>query len=120
MQKKGLIDSTKIEQIRVHLFSFMTACVLLAVISAGFCLKYSFITSDTSEIQLQTKINPNTAPVCSLIRLPQIGRSRAGAIVAYRESTGRDKAFSICGDLQMVEGIGPVISNQLCEFLRFD
>jgi len=54
------------------------------------------------------KIDPNTAPVASLMRLRGIGRAKADAIVAYRKEHGRD-AFQTPDDLARVHGIGPAI-----------
>lgn len=76
------------------------------------------------EVVLQGTINPNTAPVASMARLPGIGPSKAAAIVAYRQSfsanEGTAGAFGDCADLQKVRGIGPKTAGGICEFLRFD
>lgn len=56
-------------------------------------------------------INPNDAPVASLIGLPGVGPTRARAIIAYRETvrmrTGNSVVFTEPEDLQQVHGIGP-------------
>ena len=49
-------------------------------------------------------IDLNTAPAHELETLPGIGRSLAGAIVAYREDNG---PFSSIADVDNVPGIGP-------------
>ena len=75
-------------------------------------------------IKLESRINPNNAPTASLVRLPQIGPSRAAAIVAYRESIshsdGSRAAFRSCDDLRKVKGIGPKTVKNLREWLKFE
>ncbi|MHC4593515.1 MAG: ComEA family DNA-binding protein [Planctomycetota bacterium] len=78
------------------------------------------------EVELENRINPNDAPVASLVRLPSIGMVRAGAIVAYREQsqfTGKDgncQPFRSCDDLQKVSGIGPKTVQNINEWLKFE
>jgi DNA uptake protein ComE-like DNA-binding protein len=52
------------------------------------------------------RINPNTDPPASLVRLPNVGPARAQAIVAYRVAHG-PAAFATPADLARVHGIGP-------------
>ena len=92
------------------------------------------------EIELEGRINPNDAPIESLVRLPGLGIGKAGAVVAYRENYNEknagDRAFHNCNDLQKVKGVGPVFQNcndlqkvkgigpktiqNISEWLRFD
>ncbi|MGD8786415.1 MAG: helix-hairpin-helix domain-containing protein, partial [Phycisphaerales bacterium] len=76
------------------------------------------------EIELESRINPNEAPIASLVRLPGIGISRAGAIVAYRENLDRkDKEYSVfqnSNDLQKVKGIGPKTAQKIGQLLKFE
>lgn len=58
---------------------------------------------------VREKIDPNTATVASMRRLPLIGAERAEAIVEYRQAVrppGR-RAFEHLEDLAGVPGIGP-------------
>ena len=75
-------------------------------------------------IELENRINPNTAPMESLVRLPGLGISRAGAIVAYREDVNRKDAsspvFSNVQDLKKVKGIGPQTAQNASEWLKFE
>ncbi|MBN1392324.1 MAG: helix-hairpin-helix domain-containing protein [Sedimentisphaerales bacterium] len=73
-----------------------------------------------AEIRLESRINPNNAPLASLSRLPGVGEGRAAAIVSYRESLGGGKAFQSCADLQKVKGIGPKTAANLCQWLKFE
>ncbi len=86
------------------------------------------------------KINPNTAPVASLARLPGIGQVKARRIVAYRKLHGkmgkvncngvRNSGNSSCSgssvqvfrcpeDLQQVEGIGSKTIMKIQKYLEF-
>ena len=73
---------------------------------------------------LDSRINPNFASVASLARLPGIGRVRADAIVAYREScmenATEEKAFEELNDLQKVRGIGPKTAENMAKWVKFD
>lgn len=72
---------------------------------------------------MEGRINPNEAPIESLVRLPGLGIGRAGAIVAYREDANREggkPAFQDCDDLEKVRGIGPKTVQDISEWLKFD
>jgi competence ComEA-like helix-hairpin-helix protein len=75
-------------------------------------------------IVLDDKINPNNATAASLARLPNIGHSRAQAIIAYKESfavkNGDITVFRNCNDLQKVKGIGPKTVQNINKWLRFE
>ncbi len=103
------------------------AFVLSVCASFIFCVGFvsGFVgTGQSSEIKLESRINPNYAPVESLVRLPGIGVSRAGAIVAYREkfgdTDGGNPVFQSCNDLQKVRGIGPKTVQNISEWLKFE
>ncbi len=101
--------------------SYLLACVVCMALAIIFSLGVIVQTGEAHVVQLQTRINPNDALAVSLIRLPQIGMTRAGKIVAYRQANTGDKpVFTCCDDLQKVNGIGPVIAAGLSDYLRFD
>jgi DNA uptake protein ComE-like DNA-binding protein len=101
--------------------SYLLACVFCLVFAIIFSLSVILQTGPTLVVQLQTRINPNDAPAESLVRLPQIGMTRAAKIVAYRQAdTGDEPVFMCPDDLQKVNGIGPVIASGLSDYLRFD
>jgi DNA uptake protein ComE-like DNA-binding protein len=101
--------------------SYLLACVFCLVLAIIFSLGVFSQTGPTLVVQLQTRINPNEAPEASLVRLPQIGMTRAAKIVAYRQANAGDKpVFTCLDDLQKVNGIGPVIASGLSDYLRFD
>ncbi len=98
-------------------------------VCAAFCFCLDFVSEivgsgKSSEIKLESRINPNDAPIESLIRLPGIGASRAGAIVEYREkfddTDSGHPVFQSCNDLQKVKGIGPKTVQNISEWLKFE
>ncbi len=64
------------------------------------------------------KINPNTAPVGSLVRLSGIGPVKAAAIADYAAAHG-PAAFGCAEDLTAVSGIGPSTVERLRPYLVF-
>ncbi len=110
-----------VEQKRIQSFAFVISVCLAICCSFGFASKFE---RGQSTIELESRINPNNAPVESLVRLPGLGPGRAGAIVAYRrifdEKTDGSLAFQNCNDLQKVKGIGPKTVQNIGELLKFD
>lgn len=108
----------------------ISQCVGLVVgiclgVAAAFWFVQGVLTrSDRPSVRLESRINPNTASVGSLIRLPGVGLTRAQAIIAYRdrfsEQWGDEAAFKRAGDLQQIRGIGPKTVEGLAPWLRFD
>jgi competence ComEA-like helix-hairpin-helix protein len=119
-------DMRQARQNRIQSFAFVIS-VFIAV-----CFSFGFISTSgrdqqnfgRCEVELEGRINPNLAPVESLVRLPGMGPGRAGAIVEYRENfNGKEAAspaFRNCDDLQKVKGVGPKTAQNLSELLRFD
>ena len=114
------------KQNRIQSFAFVTsACI-------AFCFSIGFISNPgrggqdfgRGEVELEGQINPNHAPIESLVRLPGLGPGRAGAIVVYRENFNGKKAtspaFQNCDDLQKIKGIGPKTVQNISEWLKFD
>jgi competence ComEA-like helix-hairpin-helix protein len=74
--------------------------------------------------ELTDRIDPNTASASELSTIPQLGPSRAAALVTYREQflkqhPGR-RAFERAGDLMKIKGIGEGIVQKLTPYLIFD
>jgi len=106
----------------IQSFAFVISVCAAVCFSLGFVSE--FVRSGQScEVELESRINPNNAPIASLVRLPGIGVSRAGAIVAYRENfggkDGGNPAFRSCNDLQKVKGIGPKTAQDISQWLTF-
>ena len=113
-------------QNRIQSFAFVISVCLAVCFSFGFIsnLGRDELVFDRCDIELEGRINPNDAPIESLIRLPGLGIGRAGAIVAYRENFNGKKAtspaFQNCTDLQKIKGIGPKTVQNISEWLKFD
>jgi competence ComEA-like helix-hairpin-helix protein len=99
----------------------MGVCLILALV---FALATSERAPRSVAVGSGERINPNEAPVASLMRLPQIGTARARAIVAQRERHGSDAGgppvFRKAEDLQQIKGIGPAIVEEVRPWLQFD
>ena len=127
MAANNFIRRTEIRQNRIQSFAFVIAasvCVLFSVVFAVSSLVGFGAASDGCEIELEGRINPNDAPVASLVRLPGIGIGKARAIVGYREEfseqNGNKPAFQNPNDLQKVKGIGPKTVENISEWLKFE
>jgi len=64
------------------------------------------------------RIDPNTATVASLRRLPGVGETIAGRIVEFRRSHG-GMSFRQPSDLAVVNRIGPAMVRKLEPYLEF-
>jgi competence ComEA-like helix-hairpin-helix protein len=104
--------------------AFVTASFICVI----FCLVFAAVifhrTDAASAIRLDGQINPNTATVGSLIRLPNVGKVRASAIVNYRDQYIGLKPdhhpFKKSSDLKNVKGIGPKTVQDINNLLKFD
>ena len=113
-------------QNKIQTFAFVISVCVAVCFACGF--SWSFMDFESSfgrsKIELEDRINPNNAPVESLVRLPGLGIGRAGAIVAYRENfnskDGEGPAFRNFDDLQKVSGIGPKTAQNISEWLKFE
>jgi len=110
-------------QKRIQSFAFVISIVVAV------CFSWCFVANPAGpeqsyEIKLDERINPNNAPIASLVRLPGIGMSRAEAIMAYRENFSKNnsnsRAFRNCDDLQKVKGIGPKTAENINQWLKFE
>ena len=127
MAANNFIQRTEVRQNRIQSFAFVIAasvCVLFSVVFAVSSLVGFGAASDGCEIELEGRINPNDAPVASLVRLPGIGIGKARAIVGYREEfseqNGNKPAFQNPNDLQKVKGIGPKTVENISEWLKLE
>ena len=109
------------EQSKRQVFAYMFAATTALIISAILILPIYTADERFEPINLKSKINPNIAEAASLMRLPRIGRTRAAAIVAYREeNTGIGAVFESVEDLEKIRGIGSKTANQMSEHLCFE
>ncbi|MCK5000155.1 MAG: helix-hairpin-helix domain-containing protein [Anaerohalosphaera sp.] len=91
--------------------------IICAVICTVLLLSMPDRKSQPGQIVLSNTVNPNTASVESLVRLPGIGASRANSIVEYRQD---GKIFNNASDLEIISGIGPATSAKIAPYLCFD
>jgi DNA uptake protein ComE-like DNA-binding protein len=108
---------------RIQSFSFVIGAGLCVLLCGYFAVSDFVDAGPVQEVELTEKINPNFAPVGSLVRLPGIGIGRAGAIVTYRDAAfakGGVRAFASCEDLQKVRGIGPATAYNIGQWLEFE
>ena len=119
-------EMIRTRQNRIQSFAFVIGVFLAVSFSLGFISNPGRYESDFSrcDITLDSRLNPNNAPIESLVRLPGLGIGRAGAIVAYRESFNErnsgGRAFHNYNDIQKVKGIGPKTVENISEWLKFD
>lgn len=124
MVSENYIRDSEAGQNRIQSFAFVISVFGCALLSTCFAVSSFEAVRQSSAIELDESINPNDAPVSSLVRLPGIGISRAEAIVAYRntfieEGSGR-RAFRNCDDLQKIKGIGPKTAQNISRWLTFE
>ena len=114
---------TEAGQKRIQSFAFVISVSVCVCFSIYFVVSSLFGSAQLCEIQLESRTNPNDAPLASLVRLPGIGIGKATAIVAYRSDFSKQNngspAFRNCDDLQKVKGIGPKTVQNISQWLRF-
>ena len=112
------------KQDQFYYLAFIIAIVVAMFLSAFFASSGFSRTQQRCEIILEGRINPNVAPASSLARLPGVGITLAGAIVAYRSSfSGQQddkQAFRDCNDLDNVKGIGQKTVQNISQWLKFE
>ena len=112
------------KQDQFNCLAFIIATVVAALLSTLFASSGFSRTQQRCGIILEGRINPNVTPAASLARLPGLGVTKAGAIVAYRSSfSGQQddkQAFVDCNDLDKVKGIGPKTVQNISQWLKFE
>lgn len=116
---KETLNSTEQRQKQTQGLGFITALAACFLLCAFFGILHFEKQQQSCCFAIDSTINPNTAGVASLVRLPGIGPKRAAAIVRCRENDSEGKVrFEEAADLQIVKGIGPKtvekIKNWLC------
>jgi competence ComEA-like helix-hairpin-helix protein len=123
MVSDNVIQRAEVRQSRIQSFAFVISVCVCVLFSISFAVSSVAAVREASGIELDDRINPNDAPIASMVRLPGIGISRAEAIVAYRESIskeGQGKAFENSNDLQKIKGIGPKTAQNISEWLKYE
>jgi len=91
----------------------------LAIVSAMAFQTYAVnaqenMSMPSQQAEVSEKINLNTASIDELTSLPGIGKSKAQAIVNYREDVGK---FLEVEQLTEVKGIGPKMLSKIEHFV---
>jgi len=98
--------------------------IALALMMSVSILLGQWRTGTQGPITLNESVNPNTASVGSLLRLPGVGLTRAQAIVAYRQAHAlghpKQTAFKRLHDLERIKGLGPRTVSAMGPWLIFD
>lgn len=107
----------------------MVVCALLTVcVAIGLLRNRSFVDDPIPNeairyLELQDRIDPNTADAALLAALPALGERRASDIVEFRERSRRrdpDRVvYRRIEDLMQIRGIGAAIIEQLRPYLHF-
>ena len=123
METGSFVKRAEVRQNRIQSFAFVISVCVAVCFCIGLAVSNIQGSGQSCEIKLEGEINPNDAPIVSLVRLPGIGVGRAEAIVAYREDfsiEGPNKAFQDSDDLQKIKGIGPKTAENISEWLKFE
>ena len=117
---------TQFRQNKIQSFAFIISTCIALALAYCFTINMNMTNSASgrNENILKSKINPNTAAVESLTRLPDIGITRAQAIINYRENymqkNNNTVAFKTPDDLENITGIGPKTIQNLSRWLEFE
>ena len=107
----------------IGLLILFIGCIMIGLLRNPVFLDDPLPADAMRHAELVDRIDPNTADAATLSALPQLGESRAAAIVAYREQfRQRDPSrvvFQSVDDLMRVRGIGVAISRQMEPYLVF-
>ncbi len=109
------------EQTQTQVVAFVVAGVICFFIAGMFAASCFAGLGGKVSIIIDDRINPNHAPAASLVRLPNIGPSRAEAIIEYRQQESNPgSAFKTPADLQEIKGIGPKTVEKMGAWLCFE
>lgn len=117
---------TKTGQNRIQSFAFIISITIALGLSCIMVFGFTGSSPDAKaeENRLEGLINPNEAPLVSLIRLPGIGIVKAEAIIEYRgnisKTNNQVKPFQTYEDLQKIKGIGPKTTQNIKQWLKFE
>jgi len=112
------------EQRKVQALALVLAvCFSLAFSTALAAVAFTRLQT-CCDIELKQSINPNDAPLASLVRLPGIGVGRAAAITEYRRNYNTkqpvSKPFESAQDLLKLKSFGPKTVQNISPWLRFE
>ncbi len=98
----------------------LSAVVAVILLTMSFARVYS-VSGQPALTAAPERINPNTASMASLVRLPGIGKARALDMIQYRQETANgDPVFQTLGDMEKIKGIGPKTAENIAPYLTFE
>ena len=105
---------------------FLLFCLMAAFIfhfsQNWLVVRDGLVIENNHAVELNFKINPNTATWQQLAQLPGVGPQKATDIIIYREQNnqqGGKSAFSSPQDISNVKGIGPKTIEKISQYLIF-
>ena len=114
-------NRVKSEQTQTQVIAFVIVGIICFLFAGTFAASCFAGLGGKVSIIIDDRINPNHAPAASLVRLPNIGPSRAAAIIEYRQQkSNQSAAFKKPVDLQEIKGIGPNIVENMVPWLCFE
>ena len=99
--------------------AFIAAVAIVFLMSSVFAGRFFIQHNKEGLAAIDSTINPNTASMASLMRLPGIGPKKAQTIIDYRDSSPVEPAFACPADLQNIKGIGPKTVEKIGKYLYF-
>jgi competence ComEA-like helix-hairpin-helix protein len=109
---------------RIQCASFLIVVVVCMVAGVFFSSDKLLSLCSSVSIETEPRVNPNDAPLASLVRLPGVGISKAASIIEYREGLARSRpgsvVFGSIDDLEDVPGIGPKTAERISVWLKFE
>jgi competence ComEA-like helix-hairpin-helix protein len=121
MARRFLQETESDEQAKTQTHAFIVAGIFCCLLSLFYWIACLSAPGYAGDIAADDRINPNTATVGSLVRLPGIGPKRAADVVEYRQSVGAGNiAFERPGDLEEIKGIGEKTVESIGPYLTFE
>jgi competence protein ComEA len=109
---------------RIQCAAFLIVVAICVVLGVFFSSGKLLSLSSSVSIETESRVNPNHAPLASMVRLPGVGISKAASIIEYREALARSQpgsvAFCSSDDLEEVSGIGPKTVERISVWLKFE
>ena len=108
MATEKVFNRKESEQTQTQVVAFVIVGIICFLFAGMFAVSCFAGLSGKVSIIVDDRINPNHAPAASLVRLPNIGPSRAAAIIEYRQQKNNPTAaFEKPAEMQEIKGIGP-------------